>query len=166
MQGARHRQRGQCLGGAALVREIVQRPVRPQRQGMAQLLGCRLRPEADHHQLARDPGFAQPHPLLHRDFTERVDAHLHVGELHIGAIALDPDLDVVINDPFDSDQQLHGGHTSYRLSESILHSQNLSTILLRGRDQGSCAARHPHVCLYAPVPALLFTLLTTSRHRS
>jgi len=40
------------------------------------------------------------------------------------------------------------------------------TILLRDRDQGSCAARKPHVCLYAPVPALLFTLLTASRDGS
>jgi len=36
------------------------------------------------------------------------------------------------------------------------------TILLRSRDQGSCAARNPHVFTYTPVPALLFTLLTAS----
>ncbi|MNL00891.1 hypothetical protein D3C87_1213380 [compost metagenome] len=89
---------------------------------MAQLFGRRLRAQSHHHQLGGHPGLAQPHPLLHRDLTKRVDAHLHIGELHIGAIALDPDPDVEINDPFDSDQQLHGGHPSYRLSESILHS--------------------------------------------
>jgi len=47
-----------------------------------------------------------------------------------------------------------------------MRAKNVFTLLLRGRDQGSCAARNPHVCLYAPVPALLFTLLTTSRYRS
>jgi hypothetical protein len=100
----------------------VQRPIRPQRQGMAQLLGRRLGAEGHHHQLGCHAGFPQPDPLLHRDFTKRVDAHLHIGELHIGAIPLDPDPDVVINDPFDCDQQLHGGHPSYLLCGSTLSS--------------------------------------------
>lgn len=49
--------------------------------------------------------------------------------------------------------------------------ENLSTILLRGSDQGSCAARlfvirKAHVYLHTPVPALLFTELPTSRDSS
>ncbi len=42
---------------------------------------------------------------------------------------------------------------------------NLLTLLLRSRDQGSCAAQNPHVFTYTPVLALLFTLLTASRDR-
>ena len=52
-----------------------------------------------------------------------------------------------------------------------MQAKNVFTLLLRGRDQGSCAARlfvtkSAHVFTYTPVPALLFTLLTTSRDRS
>lgn len=52
-----------------------------------------------------------------------------------------------------------------------MRAKNVFTLLLRGRDQGSCAARlfvtkSAHVFIYIPVPALLFTLLTTSRDSS
>ena len=64
---------------------------------------------ADRHRddLGRDALFLEAHRFLDRDLVERVHAHLDVGEVDPRAVHLDPRLDVVIDHPFDGDEQLH-----------------------------------------------------------
>jgi len=57
-------------------------------------------------------------------------------------------------------------NSSLTAQKSIIPRQNLFTILLRGRDRGSCAAQNAHVLKYIPLFALLFTPLTPARYRS
>ena len=54
-----------------------------------------------------DPGLAQPQRLFDGDLVERVHRHLDVGGLDPGLVRLDPDLDVVVDDPLDRDQRFH-----------------------------------------------------------
>ena len=45
--------------------------------------------------------------FLDRDLVEGVHRHLDVGRLDPRLVGLDPDLDVVVDDPFDRHQYLH-----------------------------------------------------------
>ena len=65
-------------------------------------------PDRDGDDLRRLAGFLEAHRFLDADFVEGVHRHLHIGELDARAVGLDPDLDVVIDDPLDRDQNLHG----------------------------------------------------------
>jgi predicted nucleic acid-binding protein len=51
------------------------------------------------HDFGRLAGFLQTQRFLDRDFVERVHRHLDVGEFNARSIALDADLDVVIDHP-------------------------------------------------------------------
>ena len=45
--------------------------------------------------------------FFHRDFTEGVDGHFHVGEVDGAAVSLGAHLHVVVNDTFYGDKYLH-----------------------------------------------------------
>ena len=59
------------------------------------------------------PGLLLPQRLLDGDFVERIHRHLDVGELDARPVRLDPDLDVVVDHPFD-------GHENFHESETLL----------------------------------------------
>jgi hypothetical protein len=59
------------------------------------------------HDLGRDAFFLQPHGFLDRDLAEGIHRHLDVRQVDTGLIGLHPDLHVVIDNPFDRDQNLH-----------------------------------------------------------
>jgi hypothetical protein len=82
---------------------------------------CARRRHGDHfgdHAL-----FLQAHRLFDGDLVERVHAHLHVGDVHPGAVALDAHFDVVVDDPFDRDQDLHHWIAKRGLSRATGHSR-------------------------------------------
>ena len=61
--------------------------------------------DADH--LGRLAGLFQAQGFLDGDLVERVHRHLDVGELDARPVALDADLDVVVNDPLNWHKNLH-----------------------------------------------------------
>jgi hypothetical protein len=65
------------------------------------------RPDRHHHDLGRLALFLEPDRLLDGDLIERIHRHLDVGELDARAVALDANLHVVIDDPFDGHQDFH-----------------------------------------------------------
>jgi hypothetical protein len=52
----------------------------------------------------------QPDRLLAGDLVEGVHRHLDVRDVDAAAVGLDPDLDVVVDDPLDADEDLHRHH--------------------------------------------------------
>src|SRR3990167_3124749 len=52
--------------------------------------------------------FFQAHGFFDGDFVEGVHAHLHVGDVHARAVALDAHFDVLIDYPLDWDENFHG----------------------------------------------------------
>jgi len=73
-------------------------PVRSHREAVAQRLG-RLGGADRHHQhLGRVAGFLLAQRPLDGDLVEGVHRHLDVGEVHPGAVGLDPDLHVVVDE--------------------------------------------------------------------
>ena len=74
------------------------------RERGADRLGRLLRADRDRHDLGRGAFFLQPDRLLDGDLVERIHRHLDVGELDAGAVRLDANLDVEIDDPFDGHQ--------------------------------------------------------------
>ena len=75
-----------------------------QRQRGTQLLLSGLGPDGHRDDFRGDTFLLQPHRLFHGDLTERVHGHLDVGQVDVGVIRLDADLDVVVNDAFDRDE--------------------------------------------------------------
>jgi len=65
------------------------------------------RTDRDHHHLGCLAGLFQAQGFLDGDFIERIHRHLDIGEFNAGSVALDPDLDVVIDHPFHRHQNLH-----------------------------------------------------------
>ena len=65
------------------------------------------RADRHHDHLGRLAGFPQPQGFLDRDFVERIHRHLDVGEFHARSVALDADLDVVIDHPLYRHKNLH-----------------------------------------------------------
>ena len=65
------------------------------------------RTDRHHHHLGRLAGFLQPQGFLDGDFVERIHRHLDVGEFDARSVALDADLDVVIDHPLYRHQNLH-----------------------------------------------------------
>ncbi len=63
---------------------------------------------ADGDDLGHHAFFLEAGGLLDGDLVKRIHAHLDVGDIDAGAIGLDANLDVVINNTFDGDQDLHG----------------------------------------------------------
>ena len=63
--------------------------------------------DRDHHDLGRLAGLSQAQGFLDGDFVERIHRHLDVGEFDARSVALDADLDVVIDDPLYRHQNLH-----------------------------------------------------------
>ncbi len=57
------------------------------------------RTNGDDDDLGRLAGFLEAQRFLDRDFVERIHRHLDVGEFNARSIALDADLDVVIDHP-------------------------------------------------------------------
>jgi len=70
-------------------------------------IGRLRRADRHHHHLGRLAGFFQPQGLLDGDFIERIHRHLDVGQFDARSIALDADLDVVIDHPLYRYQDLH-----------------------------------------------------------
>ncbi len=62
---------------------------------------------ADRHRddFGRLAGFLQADRLFDGDLVERIHRHLDVGEFDAGAVGLDPDFDVVIDNPFDGHRE-------------------------------------------------------------
>ncbi len=54
------------------------------------------------------PGFLQAERFFHGDFIERVHGHFDIGGVHAASVRLNPDLHVVIDDPFDGYEYFHG----------------------------------------------------------
>ena len=84
------------------------RAVGAQRQRRAQRFLARGHAAGHRDDLGGDALLLQPHRLLDRDLVERIHRHLDVGRVDAGAVGLDADLDVVIDDALDRDQDLHG----------------------------------------------------------
>ena len=72
-------------------------------QGFLRLL--RANCYGDH--LGRHALFAQAERLFDGDFVERVHAHLDVGKIDAAAIGFHPRFDVIVDHPFDGDDNLH-----------------------------------------------------------
>ena len=66
-----------------------------------------LRPDRDRDDLSDLAGLFETDRLLDGNLIERIHRHLDVGELYAGPVGLDPDLDVVIDDPLDGHKNLH-----------------------------------------------------------
>ncbi len=79
-----------------------------QSQRGAQLLLSGGRTDADDDDLTGHAFFFQAHRFFHCDFAERVHRHLDVGEVDAGIVRLHANLDVVIDNAFDSYKNLHG----------------------------------------------------------
>ena len=47
------------------------------------------------------------HGLFDGDLVERIHAHLDVGQIDTGLVRLDAGLDVIVDHPFDGDENLH-----------------------------------------------------------
>ena len=90
------------------------------RHRRAQRLLARTHAAGHRHHLGGHARFLQAHRLLDGDLVEGVHGHLDVGELHAGAIRLDADLDVVIHNPLDWDEYLHGFLSSNLPPENAL----------------------------------------------
>ncbi len=60
-----------------------------------------------HHDLGCLAGLSQAQGFLDGDFVERIHRHLDVGQFDARSVALDPDLDVVIDYPLYRHQNLH-----------------------------------------------------------
>ena len=55
----------------------------------------------------RGPGFEQANRFFDGNFIERVHGHFNVGGLNAGLVRFDTNLDVVIDHPFDGDEEFH-----------------------------------------------------------
>ncbi len=69
------------------------------------LTGLFTHGNSDH--LCRDSSFLQSYRLFHGDLTERVDGHFDVVQVNVTAIALGTDFDVIVNDAFNGNKNLH-----------------------------------------------------------
>ncbi len=67
-----------------------------------------LRADRDRHDLGGLALLLQPDRLLDGDLVEGVHRHLDVGELDARTVRLDADLHVVVDHPFDGDENFHG----------------------------------------------------------
>jgi RNase H-fold protein (predicted Holliday junction resolvase) len=85
------------------------------------------RADRDRDDLARHAFFLEPDRFLDRDLVERIHAHLDIGEIDPGAVALDARLDVVVDHPLHGHEHFHrvgsfrnrdGGSLAGRLNES------------------------------------------------
>ena len=85
------------------------RAVGAQRQRGAQRLLAGREAAGHGDDLGRDALFLEAHGLLDGDFVEGIHRHLDVGGVDAGAVRLDPDLDVVIDDALDGDEDFHCG---------------------------------------------------------
>ena len=83
------------------------RPVGTHGQRRAQRFFRLGRTDGDDDHFLGLAGFLQAQGLLDRNLVERVHRHLHIGKLDTGAIRLDPDLHVVVDDPLDGDEDFH-----------------------------------------------------------
>ena len=74
----------------------------------AQRLGGLRRADRHDDDLARLAGLPQAQRFLDADLVEGVHRHLDVGEIDARAVLLDADLDVVVDNPLDGHEHLHG----------------------------------------------------------
>ena len=58
--------------------------------------------------LCRGARFLETDGLFDGNLVERIHGHLDVGELDPGLVRFDTNLDVVVDDPFDGHENLHG----------------------------------------------------------
>src|SRR5439155_2237778 len=115
------------------------------------------RSNGDHHDLGGLAGFLQAQGFLDRDFVERVHRHLDVGEFNARSIALDADLDVVIDHPLYWHKNLHRSSFARILKIWLAWARNLKVPL------SAVNARKPKI---APDTATLPVLAGHPQHVS
>ena len=117
LQELRHRERLQLDVGLHQNRAIG-----AERQRRAQRLLARRNAAGNRDDLGRDALFLQAHGFLDGDLVERIHRHLDVGRVDAGAVGLDADLDVVIDDALDGDQDFHEDVFLEHIDYSVLHN--------------------------------------------
>jgi hypothetical protein len=81
-------------------------PIRPEGQRVTQRFLTVCRAATHHHDLRGNTGFLEPYRFFHGDFIEGIHGHFDVGQIHRTAIGLGPWPDVVVNHPFDGNENL------------------------------------------------------------
>src|SRR6185437_6478420 len=93
------------------------------------------RPDRHGDDLARLAGFLQPDRLFDGDLVEGIHRHLDVGQFDAGAVRLDPDLDVEIDDPLHGHENFHdlpsGTGFWQGAAEANGRASGVSTFMLR-----------------------------------
>ncbi len=85
-------------------------------RGADGLLGL-LRADRDHDDLAGDALLLQADGLFDGDLAKGIHGHLDVGEIHARLVGLHPHLYVIVDNPFDRDQNLHRFSRPQRLEK-------------------------------------------------
>ena len=106
-QRFRNRQRLQLVVGKNMYTAI-----RAHGQCGADGLGALFRTHRDRDHFGRHAGFFQTDGFFDGDLVERVHRHFDILSLNTRAIGLHPNFHVVVDDPFDRDQDFHKGLVS------------------------------------------------------
>ena len=105
-----HLARTICRRAERIIVELAARPDEPvgaHRKPGADGFGSLLRADRHHHNLGGLACLFQPQGFLDSDFVERIHRHLDIVQLDARSVALDADLDVVIDHALYRHQNLH-----------------------------------------------------------
>ena len=83
------------------------RAIGAERETRAQLFLAVCRADGNGDDFGRDTGFLQANGFFDRDFAERIDGHLDVGEIDAGLVRFDAHFYICVDDAFDWNQYLH-----------------------------------------------------------
>ena len=110
-----------------IIKHHQHRTVSPHGHGRSQHILAHRGAATHGHHLGGHARFLKPNRLLHRNFIKGVHAHFHVGDVHIRAVGLDPNLHVVVHHALYSDQNFHvldkpqyNQHASVHLSQPTI----------------------------------------------